>query len=209
MADNNDRFGDNAIQQRESHYERFFGPITQQVMHSTDSKSVHVDIYTFTPTAERPFYTLITGGMSDLRQNVPETSNAAPRTEIMLYARETKGWMYNVLKGLAEMPFDCNTFLSYRHTVPNGMPMTAEPSLLTSYFLMQPYFESKGFTPMPIDGEKADILLMIPITEAERDFAVKKGSEALLTLFFEQDFDLVIDEQRQCLLHNENTPGKN
>src|SRR5437762_7376163 len=108
------------IQQREEHYARFLGPLTREIMHSTNFKTVHIDVYTFEPTKERPFFTLITGGMSDVRQNIPGDCDIAPRAEIMLYAEEPKGWMYNVLKGLAEMPSDDDTFLSYRHTVPNG-----------------------------------------------------------------------------------------
>ena len=33
-----------ALTHREAHYERFLGPIEQQVMHSTDDKPVHIDI---------------------------------------------------------------------------------------------------------------------------------------------------------------------
>ena len=95
-------------------------------MHSTDAKTVHVDIYTFAPTADRDFYTLITSGMPDVRQNIPDDRNISPRAEIMLSCHEATPWMYSVLKGLAEMPSDDDTFLSYRNTVPNGMPMTAD-----------------------------------------------------------------------------------
>lgn len=190
------------IRQREQHYARFFGPLTREIMHSTDVKSVHIDIYTFEPTKERPFYTLITGGMSDARQNIPIDWEISPRAEIMLYAKEPKGWMYNVLKGLGEMPFDDDTFLSYRHTVPNGQPMTAEPSLLTSYFFMLPIFEPEHFSPMLVGGDATDVLLMIPITEAERNLAAEDGSDALIDLFQKHELDPVIQENRTCLVSN-------
>lgn len=194
----------NLIAQREAHYVRFLGPLDQKVMHSTDIKPVHVDIYTFAPTKERPFFTLITGGMSDIRQNIPaDWQHISPRAEIMLYAQQPQGWMYNVLKGMAEMPSDDDTFLSYRHTVPNGQPMTATPSLLTSYFFIHPILEADNFTPMVVDGDKVDILLLIPITEKERHFSVSHGSSALLELFGEKGLDPVIDEQRVCLISNE------
>ena len=169
-------------------------------MHSTDIKAVHIDIYTFEPTEERPFFTLITGGMSDVRQNIPDGYDAAPRAEIMLYAEEPKGWMYNVLKGLAEMPTDDDTFLSYRHTVPNGKPMTAQPSLLTSYFFIAPLLEPDHFSPMLVDGDATDILLMIPITEAERELAKQRGSDALIDLFRDRGLDPIINEGRPCVV---------
>jgi hypothetical protein len=196
----------NPIEQREAHYTRFLGPLDQKVMHSTDIKPVHVDIYTFAPTSERDFYTLITGGMSDVRQNIPDDWECAPRAEIMLYTKEPKGWMYNVLKGLAEMPSDDDTFLSYRHTIPNGQPMTAEPSLLTSFFMSPVFGERDGFTPLLLDEDAVDVLLLIPITEGERALAVDQGSDALLALFRLREFDPVIDEHRSCLVTHESSP---
>jgi len=198
--------GRGLIEQREAHYVRFFGPITEKVMHSTDTKPVHVDIYTYRPTEERPFFTLITGGMSDVRQSVPADWKIAPRAEIMLYVSEPQGWMYNVLKGLAEMPSDDDTFLSYRHTVPNGMPMTAKPSLLTSYFFVHPLMVPDNFSPMKVDGDDTDILLLIPITEMERRYAQERGSEELISLFGNRGLDPVVDENRQSFVSPEDFP---
>ena len=35
------------LEARECHYQRFFGPLTRPIMHSTDVKAVHIDIYQF------------------------------------------------------------------------------------------------------------------------------------------------------------------
>ena len=188
------------IEQREAHYTRFLGPMTDEVMHSTDVKAVHVDIYTFPPTKERPFYVLITGGMSGLPQKIPENWDISPRAEIMLYVSKPQGWMYSVLKGLAEMPSDDDTFLSYRHTVPNGKPMTANPSVLTSYFFVHPLMLPDAFHQMTVDGDATDILLMIPVTEEEREYAKTHGSSALISLFGERGLDPVVDERRSSLV---------
>jgi hypothetical protein len=45
-----------SLEAREQHYQQFFGPLTQNVWHSTDLKAVHVDIYQFAPTRERPYW---------------------------------------------------------------------------------------------------------------------------------------------------------
>lgn len=194
------------ISQREAHYTSYLGSIDQEIMHSTDVKIVHVDIYTFSPSRDRPFYTLITGGMSDVRQNIPSDSDLATRAEIMLYAHEPKPWMYSVLKGLAEMPSDDNTFLSYRHTVPNGMPMTAEPSLLTGFFFLSPELEADDFSPMTVDNDLTDILLMIPITDDERRYAIHHDVDSLLEIF-QEHLDPVIEEHRPCLVSEVVSPG--
>ena len=54
---------------REAHYKRFLGEI-DSVAHSmsVDLLPVHVDVYQLPPTGDRPYWTLITGGMSDFRK---------------------------------------------------------------------------------------------------------------------------------------------
>ena len=189
------------LDQREAHYRRFLGNFGEQVMHSTDFKKVHIDVYTFSPTATRPFYTLLTGGMSDVRQNIPEKySRLAPRAEILTYVRNPQGWMYNVLKGLAEMPSEDNTFLHWYHTVPNGKPMTANPSELSAFFFVPPYLEAKGFNPMLVDGDRTDFLVMIPITIPEMNFKKEHGAEALLKVFDEKNFDYIVNEARKSFV---------
>jgi hypothetical protein len=193
---------DGYLEARERHYQRFFGPMTQKVMHSTDIKPVHIDIYQFEPTTDRPFWTLITGGMSNERQIAPEdcADHQAPRAEILMYVPSPQGWMFNVLKGLAEMPFDDQTSLHWWHTVPNGMPMTATPSLLTSYFFMPPYMEDEDFGRLQLDDDLVDFLWMVPITEAEREFARVEGSQALEDLMREVGLSHILDESRKSIV---------
>lgn len=184
---------------RQRHYERFFGPVTQAVMHSTDVKPVHIDIYQFEPTPERPFWTLVTSGMSNERQIEPDEP-VSYRTEILMYVSKPQEWMFSVLKGLAEMPFDDHTLLHWGHTVPNGMPMTASPSLLTSFFFASPYFESLEFNELKLANDKVDFLWMIPITEAEREFAIQHSSEKLYEKFENTNMPTVVEEARESVV---------
>ena len=168
-----------------------------QVWHSTDAKPVHIDVYDFLPTEDRKHHVLITGGMSDLRQNIPaRLESLALRAEILTYAHQPQKWMINVLKGLAEMPWDGDTFLHWGHTVPNGKPMTAKPSLLTSFFFVPPFLEAEGFETMSIEGDHVDFLVMVPITEAERAFIREKGREPFMEILDAHNFDYIIDEDR-------------
>lgn len=190
------------IQARETHYTNFLGALEEPLYHSTDVKDVHIDIYQFAPREDRQHWTLITSGMSDARQPglAEDTQGVGPRAEILMYVPSPQGWMYNVLKGLAEMPFDDSTFLHWHHTVPNGMPMTATPSLLTDFFFLPPYFEQPGFDTLTLEGDNVDILWLIPITGAERDFAITNGSQALEDLFAEKELSPVVDEARESLV---------
>lgn len=190
------------MQAREAHYESHIGPIDQPVMHTKEARVPQIDVYQFPPTEERPYWTLITGGMGDARQPVLQDDQEGmhSRAEIMVYVHEPQQWMFDVLKNLAELPFQSETFLHWHHTVPNGQPMTAGPSQLTSFFFLPPYFESEEFDTMKIDGDGVNILWLVPITEAEREFAVANGSQALEDLMVEQELDPVIYEPRESLV---------
>ncbi len=187
---------------RERHYEEFFGPITEPVVHSIDSKVPHIDIYQFAPHGERDFWTLITGGMSDEPQFLPDSvpEYVTGRTEIMMYVRQPEGWMFNVLKGLAGMPFDDLTFLHWWHSVPNGKPMTVQPSGLTNFLFLPPYHEDDGFDELKIGDTKIHILWLVPITDAELKYKLDHGAEALLEVFDDRGLDIVVDEDRQSLV---------
>ena len=190
------------MEQRERHYRQFFGAVEPRVMHSTDIKPVHVDVYEYPPTAERPFYTLVTGGMSDAPQSFPENrpEGLADRAELLMYVSEPQGWMFNVLKGLAEYPHEAGNCLHWGHTVPNGKPMTAKPSLLTSYLFRKPSAEDAEFSPLYLNGDLVDFLWLVPITEAEREYAVKHGSKSLNQLMDKKRLPRVLDESRISLI---------
>lgn len=185
---------------REAHYQRYLGCSDSIVVHSTDEKPVHIDIYRFPPSGESLFWTLVTSGMSDRRQPVPADAPeyVARRAELLMYVPEPKDWMFSVLKGLAEMPFLDSTFLHWYHTVQNGTPMTSGPSLLTAFLLLPPYFADEGLERLEIDGDKVQFMLVVPITEAERQFAVGNGSRALEEVFADAEYvPLVVDEERE------------
>ena len=192
---------DSLLNIREAHYVRHFGDVAK-LMHSTDTKSPHIDIYQFEPRVDRDYWVLITGGMSDVRQYVPEDApeHIALRAEIMMYAREPKVWMFNALKWLAEMPFERKTFLHWWHSVPNGEPITAEPSLLTNFFFLPPYFEAEDFDTLSLDDDPVNILWLVPITDAEVQYKLEHGGQALEDLFTEKELDPVVDERRGSLV---------
>jgi hypothetical protein len=54
-----------------AHIEKCIGPV-EPVLHEIISDVVHLDVLVVKPTATRPFYTLVTAGMSALPMNVPE-----------------------------------------------------------------------------------------------------------------------------------------
>ncbi len=62
------------------HIERHLGPV-QGVYHELISDKVHLDVHVVAPSADFPFYTLVTSGMSDRPMTVPPEAGPddAPR----------------------------------------------------------------------------------------------------------------------------------
>ena len=54
------------------------------VLHEKVSPLVHVDVYVVQPSPDRPFFTLLTSGMSDREMCVPEGSEALAFLELTL-----------------------------------------------------------------------------------------------------------------------------
>ncbi len=192
---------DEWMAKREKHYKKFFGTMSDNVMHSINTHEVHVDIYQFEPSRKRPFWTLITGGMSDKRQNVPDDVDwASGRTEVLTYVKEPYERIFAVLKLLAEMPFEENSYMHWFHTISVGEPVTVRQTELTCAFLVPPLFEKPKFDTLEIGRDKVDFLMMVPITIQERYYAKQNGGPALLEVFEEANLGPVFDENRASLV---------
>ena len=173
---------DKWMAKREKHYCKFFGPLNQKVMHSTDVKEVHIDIYRFKPNRNRPYWTLITGGMSDERQNVPDDVDwASPRTEILTYVKEPHERVFSALKLLAEMSFEEDSYMHWFHTISVGEPVTKRQTELTCAFLVPPAFEKPEFDTLHIGGDKVDFGVM-PYTYDEALRVDIKSTDILRTI---------------------------
>ena len=92
---------------------------------------VHVDICIVPPTEERDYYTLVTMGMGAHRMNVPEelAEYKLERAELAIalpadwkldqesMKDEKWYWPIRLLKSLARLPINCDSWLGHGHTV--------------------------------------------------------------------------------------------
>ncbi|WP_295816256.1 suppressor of fused domain protein [uncultured Deinococcus sp.] len=127
----------------EAHLTRFLGH-DSIVWHEIISDLVHIDVYKFDPTPQRPYYTLVTSGMSDRPMTVPEKLEEMQRAELLIClppdwplgkAGESTSegdlgdfnnyWPIHMLKYLARMPHEYRTWLGWGHSIPNGEPPAA------------------------------------------------------------------------------------
>jgi hypothetical protein len=184
---------------REAHYRKHFGPLAEPIMHSTDERTPHIDMYQFRPNSRRDWWTIVTGGMSERRQpfagRLPR--RVARRTELLVYASKPSRWIFSAVKRIAEMPFDTNEFLHWGHTVVMSTLVADRLAPLSRFFCTPPFFERETLQSLRLGRERVDFLWLIPITEAEHTFLEHHGPQALTDAFAARQLFPLLDKRRE------------
>lgn len=200
------------IEQISDHIEAHVGPVNN-VFHELISDLVHIDVHIVHPTAERPYYTLVTSGMSDRPMAAPEGHEDKRFAELMICLppdwpmtqeawkqREDAYWPIYMLKFLARFPHEYQTWIWSTHTIPNGDPPEpfAANTQLCCTMLLPPVTIGEGFHELRINDEKTiHFLALVPITRDEMDLKLKRGAEALFDAFDRQNISEVLNPTRK------------
>ncbi len=178
------------------HIERYVGKV-DHVFHELISELVHVDIHIVNPTVEKPFYTLVTSGMSDLPMNVPEGHEALKYAELCIslppdwklnqedFGDENNYWPLRWMKVLSRLPHEYNTWLCHGHTIPNGDPAEpfAQNTLLNTMMLFQPILHDERFASLELSDKTIHFYSILPLYTDEVNLKLKKGMDALFDGF--------------------------
>jgi hypothetical protein len=199
-------FGDvDHIKLIEEHITRHLGA-PETVFHELISDLVHIDVHILKPTPERNFYTLVTTGMSARAMVTPEGAEDYAYAELLLclppdwpleqkdFENEDNYWPIRLLKMLARLPHEYDTWLAHSHTVPNGDP--AEPYAPGTRFcgaiLAPPLLAPPEFAQLRVSPEMdIHFWAVLPLYAEEMDLKLRKGADAL--------FDL-LDKHKACEL---------
>jgi hypothetical protein len=173
---------------REDAYTKLFGE-AGTVSHEIVPLVPHIDVYTFPPAQKaRGWYTVVTGGMSDLRMTVPARAGAAPRrVELIFYCSEPLPEYVGILRRVAHFPHDKKTWIGYGHTMPNGDP--PEPfwgsDVLDTLLFMPTIVGPDNSLPkeLVLDGDPVHFLWLVPLTTPECNLKLVEGFGAILRLF--------------------------
>jgi hypothetical protein len=191
------------VKAREKVFESFFGtPCT--VNHELAPLVPHLDVYIFEPNREdRDFFTLATGGMSDLAMKVP---SGVPfrRAELILYVEEPKDEYVNMLRWLAHLIHDQQTWMSPGSTMTNGQPPVPifESSVLDCYFFLAPPLEPDNSLPekFVLKEDPVTFLWVVPITHVECEFIRQRGLDDFLGVLDKRAHPFVLDPQRKSYI---------
>ena len=189
-----------APEDRERIYGEIFGEC-DSVHHEVIPLVPHIDVYRFPPTDKRPFFTLVTGGTSDLPMNCPEKLGPEfRRVELVFYAAEDKPEYVQLLRDLAHFPHDNNTWLHWGHTMPNGTP----PSPLFGTRLDHLFFCGTILQPDGSLGERlawrdepVQLVWCLPITAAECQLKLDQGTDAFYDLLDQHKHPFVFAGDRE------------
>ncbi|HEL2958792.1 TPA: suppressor of fused domain protein [Stenotrophomonas maltophilia] len=204
--------GEEHIEAIGAHIERHLGPVSG-VFHEIISDLVHIDVHVVPATEQFPYLRLVTSGMSDLPMTVPDEVDAdVPRyMELMVtlpadwpisqdaFEDERNYWPVRLLKGLARLPHEYDTWLGFGHTIPNGHP--SEPYApgvgFDGAIVLPPVTTPEDFAELALeDGKVISFMTIIPLYPEEMDLKLKKGAEALLDRFDAKNIQDVIEPGR-------------
>lgn len=204
--------GEEHIEAIGAHIERHLGPVSG-VFHEIISDLVHIDVHVVPANEQFPYLRLVTSGMSDLPMTVPPEVDAdVPRyMELMVtlpadwpisqdaFEDERNYWPVRLLKGMARLPHEYDTWLGFGHTIPNGHP--SEPYAAGVGFdgaiVLPPVTTPEAFAELELDdGKRISFMTLIPLYPEEMDLKLKKGAEALLDRFDAKNIQDVIEPGR-------------
>ena len=201
------------------HIERHLGPVSG-VYHELVSDKVHLDVYVVPPSADFPFYTLVTSGMSDRPMTVPPgapADEAPPYAELCILLPSTWGipadaadiatafedekvyWPIRWLKMLARLPHEYGTWLGFGHTVPNGEDAEpfADDTELGCMLVLTALSLPEEFQTLVVSPEKTvQFYTLYPIYREEMELKMAQGVDALIDRFEVYDTGDVLDLTR-------------
>ena len=192
----------------EGHIQQYFGPF-ENVFHELVSPDIHVDICVVPPSRERDYYTLVTMGMGAHRMNVPEelAEYKLERAELAIalpadwkldqesMKDERWYWPIRLLKSLARLPINCDSWLGHGHTVENREPF-AENTKLCTATLIDPQGTEDGSEVCTLPGgEEVNFYQVIPLYADELDYKLEHDADALLNKM--RGISFVVNPTRQ------------
>ncbi len=203
--------GEEYIEQISEHIEKHLGPI-ETVFHELVSDKVHIDVHFVKPTADFPYVRLVTSGMSDLPMRTPDDPRLPKYAELLItlpadwklaqadMQDERWYWPIRLLKVLARLPHEYQTWLGWGHTVPNGDPAVpyAESTKFCGALVIPSVTVPNEFHTLAIpDVKDISFYAVVPLYEREMNLKLRSGLDALLERFDKHGVSDVVDPNRK------------
>jgi hypothetical protein len=202
-------FGGENIDTIAGHIARWVGP-PDNVYHEVISDKVHIDVHIVAPTKARPYYTLVTSGMSDRPMRAPKPELAYAELFLCLPPswklsnEDLKSsryyWPVRALRFLARFPHQFDTWLWHSHTVPNGDPPAPFDTSTnhSSFIILRPTLMPPEFHKLKVSAEKTvHFFAVVPLYADELAVKLQKGAEAIEVALAQNGYSELIDVNRK------------
>jgi hypothetical protein len=172
------------------HVERHIGPI-EQVFHELVSPTVHLDVLCVDPSDERPWFTLVTCGMSAKPMRAPEPGLTHAELALALppdwpmeqeaWRDERHYWPIRLLKFLGRLPHEYDTWLGNGHTIPNDDPPApyAPGTALCGAIVAAPQLPPESFGLLERPAGPVRFYGVVALHAAEMRFKLDRGADDL------------------------------
>jgi Suppressor of fused protein (SUFU) len=194
----------------DNHIAKYVGK-PKTVFHEIMSDLVHIDVHLVTPTPNRNFNALVTSGMSARSMKAPEGHEEFSYSELVIYLPanwplsqedfkdERNYWPLRLLKTLARMPHEYDTWLGAGHTVHGNKVEPYAPNTQFCCALIAPILlPPKGFSALTVSPEmKIHFYAVVPLYKEEMEMKNKKGVVSLYNLFNRHKISQVLDLKRR------------
>ncbi len=161
------------------------------VFHEIASPDIHCDICIVPPTKEKNYYTLLTMGMGARVMDIPEdldpTENGRAELLICLPPDWKVGengeewfWPIALLKNLARLPINCNSWLGWGHSIDNQAAFASNTDLCGSLLIYPEDVDDGAESCTLPNGDTVNFFEVIPIYREEMEFKIQNGTKPLL-----------------------------
>ncbi len=135
-----------------------------------------VNLHVVMPTDERPYFVVVTSGMSERAMKVPEGMEGSARAECFLCLppdwplsminrgwREPEfAWPFFLLQECARFPFEQDTWLGYGHSVP--MPHALDPAgRFSGVAVLEPLLMPEDFIAVETNEPEDEVIWLLPV----------------------------------------------
>lgn len=209
-------YEDDELDAVEEHIKEYYGEFPT-VFHEITSRDIVCDIACIPPTEERNYFTLITIGMGAHIMNIPDSLSADEngRAELLIClppdwklgeSSEEWFWPISLLKDLAKLPINSNSWLGWGHSVDHRNELSSTTKFCASLLLYpEDVPDEAGSCTLP-NGDKVNFFEVIPMYREEMNFKINNNTKALLERM--KDVKHVVDIGRpNCCEDQDSAPN--
>ncbi len=195
-----------------------------RVQHELQSELVHLDVLYFPPRDDRPFWTLVTCGMSGRPMAVPEfvegsadyayaelvmslpadwiPLKADGEFDFEFFQSDDRSWPVGQMMYLARFPHLQRTWVAVGHSITNDDPPrpVAPDTRMDGFVLGWPVNWPSRFHQMQrADGKLVSFLAVVPLYPEEMQFKLDAGSAALFERLLRAGVTELLRPQRESV----------